>query len=230
MFFAATVQTVYVIGPWKGYFSAPLIVYLVLVLVSAVSHSKCQFSDPGTVPRRVDANTDEASLVTSTGERPRSCRHCVRLKPLDAHHCSSCERCIVRMDHHCPWVNNCVAFLNQKYFVLFCFYTSLCCLFSIASLVTRFLLCQSKHTHGAHKSGGLGTQDLDAQDWCHGSGMDVMCCIINMFEGVSAIARCGECVCTCWLWLCVARHSVRAVHDDHVVRPDLVHHIECDIH
>ena len=77
-----------------------------------------------------------------------------------------------------------MAFLNQKYFVLFCFYTSLCCLFSMASLVHRFLMCQSKHTHSHSKSGGLGTEDLEEGDWCHGSGMDVMCCIINMFEGI----------------------------------------------
>lgn len=54
MFFAAFVQTYYVIGPWKGYFSIHLTLYLLLVVISAICHTKCQFSNPGTVPRTID--------------------------------------------------------------------------------------------------------------------------------------------------------------------------------
>lgn len=35
------------------------------------------------------------------------------------------------MDHHCPWINNCVGEANQKYFILFLFYTGLASLYSI---------------------------------------------------------------------------------------------------
>jgi len=42
-----------------------------------------------------------------------------------------CKRCIKRMDHHCIFVNNCVGQNNQKYFILFTFYT---CIISIYAL------------------------------------------------------------------------------------------------
>ena len=43
--------------------------------------------------------------------------------------------------HNCPWVNNCVAIFNQKFFVLFLLYTSLCCLYAGTLLVARFISC-----------------------------------------------------------------------------------------
>jgi len=80
----------------------------------------------------------------------RMCRRCQAFKPPRAHHCSICNRCIIKMDHHCPWVNNCVGIGNHKYFLLFIFYTSLSCGYSLSFLVWRFCHCAGGGGSGHH--------------------------------------------------------------------------------
>eukprot|EP00985_Skeletonema_marinoi_P018164 scaffold10072_cov112-Skeletonema_marinoi.AAC.5 len=57
-------------------------------------------------------NSSSSSALPPRGRR--MCRRCQAFKPPRAHHCSICNRCIIKMDHHCPWVNNCVGIGNHN--------------------------------------------------------------------------------------------------------------------
>ncbi|KAH9988232.1 zf-DHHC-domain-containing protein [Xylariaceae sp. FL0662B] len=47
-----------------------------------------------------------------------ACRTCGLLKPARSKHCSVCKRCVHKMDHHCVFINNCVGYGNQHWFLL----------------------------------------------------------------------------------------------------------------
>ncbi|SPO39781.1 uncharacterized protein PSFLO_05262 [Pseudozyma flocculosa] len=83
------------------------------------------------------SNTDTTNIraasdiwVKSSGES-RWCAKCNAPKPDRCHHCSSCRRCVLRMDHHCPWLaNRCIGLRNHKPFFLFLCYTALLCIYA----------------------------------------------------------------------------------------------------
>lgn len=77
-------------------------------------------------------------VVTSPGYPPKGtviqeavsiCKKCISPKPPRTHHCSVCNRCILKMDHHCPWLNNCVGHYNHRYFFMYMVFISLSTLF-----------------------------------------------------------------------------------------------------
>ncbi|XP_059803113.1 palmitoyltransferase ZDHHC16B-like isoform X1 [Hypanus sabinus] len=67
------------------------------------------------------------------------CRKCINPKPPRTHHCSICNRCILKMDHHCPWLNNCVGHYNHRYFFSFCLFMTLGCVYCSVSSRELFM-------------------------------------------------------------------------------------------
>ena len=47
------------------------------------------------------------------------CFSCNQVRPIRAHHCKMCGRCVERMDHHCVFIGNCVGAKNLRFFLQF---------------------------------------------------------------------------------------------------------------
>ena len=60
-----------------------------------------------------------SSVMIKSDGGYRFCGKCKCWKPDRCHHCSGCNRCILRMDHHCPWFGTCLGFRNYRYFIQF---------------------------------------------------------------------------------------------------------------
>lgn len=105
------IAQVYVFGPWlnshteknKLLLLGPFYAFVVSIYVNyylAIS------TDPGTPKNAVESQSIKAeNQNVGRLSKPRWCKDCLCYKPPRSHHCSICNRCILRMDHHCPWVN-----------------------------------------------------------------------------------------------------------------------------
>ncbi|XP_010556619.1 PREDICTED: probable protein S-acyltransferase 12 [Tarenaya hassleriana] len=110
-----------------------LLLFHLLLIMLLWSYFTVVFTDPGSVPENLGVELTgenlEAGVGISTDRRaPGSLGYCVKcrnVKPPRCHHCSVCQRCVLKMDHHCVWIVNCVGARNYKFFLLFLFYTFL---------------------------------------------------------------------------------------------------------
>jgi hypothetical protein len=96
-----------------GYFHTTT--FCAIAAMAIVSHFQAMTTDPGAVPpdarpleeERPESNeratTDDPLIPTHVPVVRRICRRCKAFKPARAHHCSVCNRCIIKMDHHCTF-------------------------------------------------------------------------------------------------------------------------------
>lgn len=122
---------------------AHIIIFEFFTILAIFSHLRTIFTDPGSIPR----NTSRPELMTEITPNGLpthvvyQCPECCSSKPDRAHHCSVCERCVMKMDHHCPFVNNCVGERNQKYFMLFTLFVAIIASHGLYLSLGHFLEC-----------------------------------------------------------------------------------------
>ncbi|ORY13160.1 DHHC palmitoyltransferase-domain-containing protein [Clohesyomyces aquaticus] len=144
---------------WTGKFSSALGIFFYLML--NWSYTTAVFTDPGSplnlnngyshLPTQESGAVQQYTSFTvkaSTGDI-RFCKKCQTKKPDRAHHCSTCKRCVLKMDHHCPWLATCVGLRNYKAFILFLLYLTLfcwVCFATSASWVWSEVLSEGQYT------------------------------------------------------------------------------------
>lgn len=79
---------------------------------------------------RLDANKN--SVIFG---KTKYCRTCQIIVPERCHHCPLCNCCVMRKDHHCYVTGGCVGFANQRYFVVFVFWSMVGGLYSIFYMI-----------------------------------------------------------------------------------------------
>jgi hypothetical protein len=111
------------------------------------SYTTAVFTDPGSplslndgyshLPTQEGGGMAYTSFTVKASDGGvRFCNKCQSKKPDRAHHCSTCRRCVLKMDHHCPWLATCVGLRNYKAFLLFLTYLTLFCWTAFATTAT----------------------------------------------------------------------------------------------
>ncbi|KFK30666.1 hypothetical protein AALP_AA6G012100 [Arabis alpina] len=121
-----------------------IVVFHFLLIMLLWSYLITVFTDPGSVPehfrRELGDNLEAGNSNDQGGFGSLGyCPKCRNVKPPRCHHCSVCQRCVLKMDHHCVWIVNCVGARNYKFFLLFLFYTFLETMLDIVVLLPSFI-------------------------------------------------------------------------------------------
>ncbi|TKR57969.1 hypothetical protein L596_030602 [Steinernema carpocapsae] len=70
----------------------------------------CLTTDPG---------YSQLVFKKKASEKKPVCDKCNFHKPENAHHCRTCNRCVLRLDHHCHLLDTCIGARNHRYFLMF---------------------------------------------------------------------------------------------------------------
>ena len=135
------------------------LVSMLLIVMTLWSYVMVASTDPGKVPDEFLLEDEgSAALALHVGNMD-VCGTCKLYKPPRAHHCSRCNRCVLKYDHHCPWIAQCVGFFNYKLYLLFVFYSWL------LSLLVTVSLSHAVYLYLLHVVSEVSTDGSTLSEW-----------------------------------------------------------------
>ena len=193
--FSYWAQMKYIYIPWLGVFSWQCALYTFFTALAVHSHTVCQFTAPGCVPRSLSAPPDVPDLNLKDPDEVKKYGFIRRkftkrkgdkifVKPDSSHYCSEVGMVVLKMDHYCPWVNNVVGLFTQKYFLLFVFYTCLCTIWVGIVLGYRVVKCTYGSLGPAKYRGWARAHREDPAKMCETAPSEFVILIINAVEAV----------------------------------------------
>ncbi|XP_067682042.1 palmitoyltransferase ZDHHC22-like [Haliotis asinina] len=125
MLLSLTIEGVFILIPsnFRGEFYS-IIIFEVLGIFIFVQTCANWYRTWYDVANYVRSTTKEKYFTC--GDTPEGWKHCFACQldaPPRSHHCVLCNKCMLKRDHHCYFTASCIGFQNQKYFIVFCFYT-----------------------------------------------------------------------------------------------------------
>ena len=129
-----------------------VVLYNTVIFILVYAHIKAVRSDPGRLPLPEVAVDFSETRRTSRKRKGKSvdewttCGRCEMFRPPRAHHCTTCRRCIKKMDHHCPWIYNCVGERNVKCFLLYLFYVMVFSIYTVLLTAALFWRYTDEYT------------------------------------------------------------------------------------
>lgn len=101
----------------------PYISWFLLFMI-LLSYTRTVFADHSqTFMERMLAENPKRHFNIDMKQFKTRCEFCNKIKFGRSSHCSTCKVCITRRDHHCVWINKCVGYTNNQFFINYCIWT-----------------------------------------------------------------------------------------------------------
>lgn len=132
-----------------------LVISIILIVGTLCSFLVTALSDPGIIPRNVEAADAHVGAEYGFKRKPlrmqdmiisgqmislKYCDTCNIYRPPRCSHCAICDNCVANLDHHCPWLGTCVGKRNYRSFVTFLLFVSSTSVWVLSTCISHMVL------------------------------------------------------------------------------------------